>query len=246
MLHNVKLFENFSNLYEGQIRVFKPNNPFKPADGEELFGVKIGKGLEWKPVYDAFEKWLDQGFGITITVAEFIPNSEQLGYNKKTTNPKYRSEINGTWDDKSLPLFTDEHPRYDESQFDVLKVDKKFSNIDGSNPPHIDGIYIRDEKGNEFCVHASRILDVQLGSSLRDKIIPGTKYGYFEYEYDDNGEKKIEKNAVGTIVNYQNGKVYVKIGKDDIREYTIADWKAKRFRSMDESKLMKNFNDFRL
>lgn len=231
----IKLFEEFiqDKLNEGQIAVYAPGNPFKAAPNGDLFGAKISNGMQWPAFYDAADKWLDQQFAITLITSDFIPNSDELGFNKKTTNPKYQSEVNGTWGDKSLPLFIHDHPGYDESEFDLIKVDKKFSGIEGSfdgtkegKSPHVDGVFIQDKDGNEFCIHASRILDVQLGSSVRDQIYSGTFY-------------MIDKMRA-RIVNYQKGIVTVsfKSGSkdpDDFREYTLKEWKEHHFHSLDES-----------
>lgn len=233
MAKHIKLFEEYlQSLNEGQIAVYAPGNPFKPAPNGQLYGVRINNGMQWPAFYDAAEKWLEQGFPISLIAADFVPNSSKLGYNKKTTNPKYRSQPNGTWEDKSLPLFMDDHPGYDEAEFDLVKVDKKFSEIPGTwtgegKPPH-DGVWIQDKDGNEFCIHASRILDVQLASSIRDRISSGTYY--------------LVDNMRARISNYQNGIVTISFNvrdPKDIRQYTVKEWKAKNYRSLDENEISK-------
>lgn len=227
----IKLFEEyFESLNEGQIAIYGPGNPYTPIKDVIVDGVNYGSnGLQWKKFYDPAQIWLDQGFAISVVVSDFIPNSDELGYNKKTTNPKYRSEINGTWGDKSLPLFMDEHPGYDESEFDLVKIDKKLMERDG--------VYIQDKKGNEFCIHASRILDVQLGSSIKDDIHAGATY-------------LIDKMK-GRISNYQNGKITVSFKTispkssepsnepGSTKEYTLEEWRAKNYMPLDENEHIK-------
>lgn len=219
---HIKLFEEYLQtltLNEGSIQVFGPGNPFKPMGKVEIDGVNYGSnGLQWPKFYEAAQKWLDQKYAVSLVTAEFIQNSDTLGFDKKTTNPKYQSEVNGTWGDKSLPKFMDEHPDYDESDFDLVKIDPELKNRDG--------VYIQDKDGNEFCIHASRILDVQLGSSVRDEVYSGTFY--------------MIDNMRARISNYQNGIVTVSFkagSKDpnDIREYTLQEWRNKNFPSLDEN-----------
>ena len=223
----IKLFEDWAqSLDEGQIRVFGPGNPFKPeqiAKGKNM----ADSSLDWKQFYPASQKWLDDKIAVSLVCAEFIPNSDTLGYDKKTTNPKYQSEPNGTWGDKSLPKFMDEHPRYDESEFDLVKVDPSLQNRDG--------VYVQDKNGNEFCIHASRILDVQKGSSVRDNIAAGSFY------FIDGMRAR--------LANYQDGIVTVSFKKDskdpkDSLTFTLAQWKAKNYLMLDEAQVQEEKEAF--
>ena len=232
----IKLFEEWSQLNEAQIRVFAAGNPWKPEQ------VQKGKGyvdykMTWPKFYEEAPKWLEEKIAVSVIVDDFIPNSETLGYNKKVVNldkdePIYRSEIDGTWDNKSLKLFTDEHPDYNESQFDLVEVDPSLKDRDG--------VYIQDKDGNEFCVHASRILDVQKGCSVRDGISSGTFWTFPSME-----------SKRGRIVNYQAGIITVSFHYDrhtkqpsqdpkDILTFTLKEWRKeiaeKRIHPVDESK----------
>lgn len=224
----IKLFEEFRNsINEGQIQVYPAGNPYTPLKSIYVAGRSHSNGLQWPAFYKAAEEWLKDGYAITVITADFIPDhAAELGYNKKTTNTKYQSEINGTWKDKSLPLFMEDHPNYNETEFDLIKVDESLKNRDG--------VYIQDKDGNEFCIHPSRIFEVQLGSSVRDGIAAGSFY--------------LINSMRARISNYQNGIVTLcfKVGSKDPKDYlefTLDEWKKKHFVPIDESEHAESYKE---
>ena len=203
-MKHIKLFEEYlQTLQEGQISIYNQGNPYSPEEGN--------KGLQWPYFYKEAQKWLDDKIAVTVITAEF-------DYDKKTTDPKYRSEINGTWDDKSLPKFTDEHSNYDESEFDLIKVDESLKMRDG--------VYIQDKNGLEFCMHPSRILEVQKGASVRDDIAAGATY--------------LVDKMRARIFGYQNGVVTIKLQNGETKDFTLKEWKEKNYLPLDESKIEEN------
>ena len=200
-MKHIKLFEEFlTNIYEGAIPVFPPGNPYK----QEF-------SMTWKGVATHTKKWLDEKQAFTITVDLDIKD----GYNKYIADPKFRSVPMGTWENKDLPLFTSQNPRYKEIEFDMLSVEE---NKENAETPWIK---IVDAKGIEFMIYPFMILDIQKGSSVRDGVFSGHKY-------------LIDKMRA-KIMNYKGGKVEVKLQDGSTRSISIADWKKANYTSIDES-----------
>ena len=183
-----KHFDQFVQTNEA-ILIYGSGDPFrmetKITKRDKITGKRDENSIEWPKFYAEAQSWLDDGIAVSVITSDFIPNSDELGFNKKTTDPKYQSEINGTWGDKSLPIFMKDHPGYAESEFDLIKVDESLKNRDG--------VWIQDKDGIEFCIHPSRIIEVQKGASVRDDIqtglnctIGGVKYLVEDYRKLDS------------------------------------------------------------
>jgi hypothetical protein len=197
-MRHIKLFEEFSSsLNEGAINVYPPGNPYK-AEGS----------IQWTGVVKHTDKWKQEGQAFTLIL--------DLDYDMYTANPEFRSKALGTWKDKSLPLFTDKFPRYNQVEFDLLGVEE---NPEKPNEPWL---RVVDKKGVEFLVPPFKILDIQKGDSVKDGIHSGSKY-------------LIDKMRA-KIVNYKNGKVEVKLQDGTTKEYTLDQWKAGSFMEIEESK----------
>jgi len=211
-MRHVKLFEEFISINEGSIPVYPAGNPWK-AEGS----------IQWSGVPAHMASWLQTGTAISI-VAEF-------DFDKYSADPKLRSMPNRNWTDKTKPKFTDNHKGYDEGEFDVIGIEKNpdkpettKTTLRGIKDPieHDKEPWIRiaDKQGNEFLIPAFRILDIQKGSSVRDKIASGHSY--------------LVGDQRGTIKDYKDGNVILKLQNGQVQNIPIADWKANKYLELDD------------
>lgn len=210
----VKLFEDYLNsLNEGkgrgnQILVFPEGDPHN-YEGS----------MEYTHAHDHIQNWLNKG-GTWVVIVNFLSSKERTNfergeYDEFTVDPRFRSIPNGTWDDTTLPKFTDVYPKYNEVEFDVLGI--KPNKLNPATP----WIHLADKKGLEFCVTANRLLDAQRGDSLKDNIQQGSTY------LIDSKRAKIS--------GYRNGIVEVTFEKSKtIKKFPLKEWKEKHFMSLDE------------
>lgn len=208
MMKHFKLFEEFTELYEGQIHVFPPGNPFQSEGSMTWPGVH-----KWLPEYSK------DGRGIII--------GADFNYDFYIDNPKYKSVPSGTivlkrnsqeieWDDPNLPFFTDDHKDYDEVEYDYIGIVPN-----PAKETREPWIKIADKDNNEFLIPPFLIVDILKGGSVRDGIFPG-------------GNFLIDKQRA-RIYDYVKGVVKVKLQDGDFKEYPLKEWRNKRFLDLDES-----------
>lgn len=209
-MRHIKLFEEFISVNEGSIPVYPAGNPWK-AEGS----------IQWSGVPAHMASWLKTGTAISI-VAEF-------DFDKYSADPKVRSIPNGNFTDKTKPKFTDANKGYDEGEFDVLgiednpdKPEMTKTTVNKVSVEHAKEPYIRiaDKKGHEFLIPAFKILDIQKGSSVRDGIASGHSY--------------LVDDQRGTIKDYVNGDVVLKLQNGQVRKMPVADWKANKYLELDD------------
>lgn len=209
-MRHIKLFEEFISVNEGSIPVYPAGNPWK-AEGS----------IQWSGVPAHMASWLKTGTAISI-VAEF-------DFDKYSADPKVRSIPNGNFTDKTKPKFTDANKGYDEGEFDVLgiednpdKPEMTKTTVNKVSVEHAKEPYIRiaDKKGHEFLIPAFKILDIQKGSSVRDGIASGHSY--------------LVDDQRGTIKDYVNGDVVLKLQNGQVRKIPVADWKANKYLELDD------------
>ena len=189
----IKLFEELMALKEAaaesknQVKVYMPDNPHKMSR-VQLSYPGVHEWLNW------FSDPNNERY-----VSNCIAFITDIDYDKRTADPKFRSEALGTWEDETLPLFSETNPSYKEVEFDYVEVptdQEKLGKIPGEElKKKGNGTYenpwikIVDKKGVEFLIKPYEIIDIQLGCSVVDNIFPG-----FSYLID--GER-------GTITNYE-------------------------------------------
>ena len=209
-MRHIKLFEEFISVNEGSIPVYPAGNPWK-AEGS----------IQWSGVPAHMASWLKTGTAISI-VAEF-------DFDKYSADPKVRSIPNGNFTDKTKPKFTDANKGYDEGEFDVIgiednpdKPEMTKTTVNKVSVEHAKEPYIRiaDKKGHEFLIPAFKILDIQKGSSVRDGIASGHSY--------------LVDDQRGTIKDYVNGDVVLKLQNGQVRKLPVADWKANKYLELDD------------
>jgi hypothetical protein len=202
-MKHIKLFEEFvQHIDEGAIPVYPPGNPWKNRGSIQWTAVAkmMTDPTKWKKEYDNPTNY--------TLVADF-------DFDKYCATEGFRSKALGTWDDKALPTWKEKNSRYDESEFDFVEI------IENKEKPNEPWIKIQDKKGNMFMIPPFEILDIQIGSSVKDDII--------------SGEKFLVDNMRATITNYKDGKVYIKLQNGETKEYTLDAWNAKGFTALDES-----------
>jgi len=209
-MRHIKLFEEFISVNEGSIPVYPAGNPWK-AEGS----------IQWSGVPAHMASWIKTVTAISI-VAEF-------DFDKYSADPKVRSMPNGNWTDKTKPKFTDSNSGYDEGEFDVLgiednpdKPEMTKTTVNKVSVEHSKEPWIRvaDKKGNEFLIPAFKILDIQKGSSVRDGIASGHSY--------------LVDDQRGTIKDYINGDVVLKLQNGQVRKIPVADWKSNKYLELDD------------
>lgn len=237
----IKSFGNFIYEYynEETGNEVTPNKYAHLNKVKEQQGVKIYKGSDQtKPDETvssaAFPKmaaeWLADG--VTLITITGFENSWFTKYdvavNRCNINPKYQSEVNGTWGDETLPLFMDEHEDYDEVNFDITKVEPNTVVHTKKNGQTLVGaIFIKDKDGNEFAVHAHTLDEVFKGGSIEDDVIPGSTY-------------MIDKMKA-RIVNYikmpgeKEGIIVVKMQNGARVRYSLSDFRSEHYPALDES-----------
>jgi len=206
-MNYVKPFQEFDSVNEG-VFVYPPGNPYEKE-----------RTIQWPGLVDWINKWQGQGQHFSLVC--------DVDYDKHTADPKYRSVPLGTWGDKSLPLFTEENPRYDEVDFDLVEI------VDNPEKPREPYLKIVDKNGIEFMIPPFKVMEVQRGDSVVDNIRSGSKY-------------LIDKMRA-TIVNYKNGKILVRLQDGSVREYDPQQWKSKNFTEIDEKRnngMLKTFESF--
>jgi hypothetical protein len=202
-MKHIKLFEEYSNaLNEGAIPVYPPGNPYKPEASIQWTGFVRHFGT------DAKTDWKEAGQSFTMVC--------DVDYDMYTADPQFRSKAQGTWKDKSKPLFTEKYPRYREVEFDLMGVE------DNKEKPNEPWLRISDKNGVEFLIHPFHILDIQKGSSMKDRIHSGSKY--------------LIKSMRGKVVNYKDGVVFVKLQDGSNMEIPIADWRKANYTEIEENK----------
>lgn len=203
-MKHIKLFEEFAqNIDEGAIPVYPPGNPWKNRGSIQWTSVAqhLTDPNKWKKEYDNPTNY--------TLVADF-------DFDKYIADPKYRSVPLGTWKDKDLPTFKSENPGYDEGEFDFIEV------VENKDKPREPWIKIADKKGIEFMIPPFDILDIQIGSSLKDQIFSGSKY--------------LIDSMRAVITDYKDGIVYIKLQNGETKQFTLEEWKKKNFTDLDESK----------
>lgn len=208
-MKHIKLFEEFIQLNEGAIPVYPAGNPWKQEGS-----------IRWNDVGKHLTNWMKDGTAISV-VAEFDAN-------KYSADAKFKSIPMGTYKDKDKPKFSSAHANYDEGDFDVVGIQEN------PDKPEKVGEYWRepwirlaDKNGLEFLIPPFKILDVQKGSSIRDKVISG-----HAYLVDDMRAK---------ITNVKNGNVELTFQNKTKKEIPIAEWKNKRYLELGESVNTDNF-----
>lgn len=172
---------------------------------------KVGSGITWPGVADWLTKYSERGRHIILGV----DLSDRGDFEPFTADPSFRSKPLGTWKDKTLPKFYSKHPNYDEVEFDFLEI------VPNEEKPREPWIKVADKNGMEFLVPPFSILDIVQGGSVIDKIFPGEAYMI--------GDMR------GNISDYRNKTVYITLQNGEEREYSLTDWKAKHFASLDEN-----------
>ena len=192
-MKHLKLFEEYF-INEGAIPVYPPGNPYKQEGS-----------IRWVDVTKHAKKWIDEGQAFTMVCF--------FDHNKYTLKPGFRSEVLGTWGDKSLPKFETKYPDYINSEFDLVEM---------TTPEKPDGpcLKIVDKKGFEFLIPPFRVIDIQKGSSVADGIYSG-----FHYLID---------KMKGTIINYKNKRVYVKLQNGEKKDFSLSEWKSNKFTEIEE------------
>lgn len=202
-MKHIKLFEEFTqNINEGAIPVYPPGNPWKNKGSIQWTTVEdhLTNPAKWKKEYD------------NPTNISFVADFD---FDKYTADPKFRSVPLGTWKDKNLPTFLSKNPNYDEADYDFVEI------VPNKEKPREPWIKIVDKKGVEFMIPPFEILDIQIGSSVVDRIFSGSKY--------------LIDNMRGIISDYKDGIVYVRMQDNTTREFTLADWRKKNYTDLDES-----------
>ena len=207
-MKHIKLFEEFAqNIDEGAIPVYPPGNPWKNRGSIQWTAVAkmMTDPSKWKKEYDNPTNY--------TLVADF-------DFDKYCATEGFRSIPLGTWADKDLPTWKEKNARYDESEFDFVEI------IENKEKPNEPWIKIADKKGNMFMIPPFEILDIQIGSSIRDGIT--------------SGEKFLVDKMRAVITNYKDGKVFVKLQNGETKEFTLDKWKAGNFSTLDESKVFED------
>lgn len=205
-MSHFKLFEEyFQNLDEGAIPVFPPDSPYKQEGS-----------IQWTGVEKLFTIGIPQrkqGPWLENTRMVVVSDMNDKDYDRYVADKQYQSVPLGTFGDKNLPLFSEKNPKYDESEFDVVEI------VPNKEKPREPYIKVVDKKGLEFMIPPYKIIEIQKGSSIIDKIYAGSKYKF------GDGKK-------GMVVNYTPDKVvHVKMEDGEIEKFSLADWKNMRGRS---------------
>jgi hypothetical protein len=194
-MKHLKPFTQFLN--EGTIAIFGPGNPYKQEES-----------TQWPGVEERVRKWMSEGQSFILVI--------DIDYDKYIADPAYRSVALGTWKDKTLSTFSSDFPKYREVEFDVVEV------VPNEEKPREPWLRVVDKRGVEFLVPPFKVLDIQLGSSVRDGIHSG-----FIYLIDSMRAK---------ITNYIKGVVEVKLQDGTTKKIPIDQWKRNNYTQIDESK----------
>lgn len=106
----------------------------------------------------------------------------------------------------------------DDAEFDVIAVEQaKHPRKPGVTE---DVIRIRDKKGEEFIVRPGKIIEIQIGNSLKDNITIGSSY--------------LVDGKRGVLRKYQNGIVTIRLQNGEQKEMSLADWKKARYTELED------------
>jgi hypothetical protein len=205
-MSHFKLFEEYFQLDEGAIPVFPPDSPYKQEGS-----------IQWTGVEKLFTIGIPQrkqGPWLENTRMTVVSSMNDKDYDKYIADKRYQSIPLKTFGDSNLPTFMSENPKYDESEFDVVEI---VPNPDKPREPYVK---IVDKNGLEFMIPPYLIIEIQKGSSIRDKVFAGSRYRF------DNGKK-------GMVVNYTpSGEVHVKMEDGEVKKFPYAEWKSSRNRTV--------------
>lgn len=202
-MKHLKLFEEFSTMNEGAITVYPPGDPYKPEGS-----------IQWTGVLSNIEKWKQKSGMTNLTM---LLDIEPDMY---TADSQFRSKPLGTWKDKSLPLFSEKHPNYREVEFDFIGSEE---NEEKPNEPWL---RVADKNGLEFLVPPFKIMDIQKGASMRDRIYPDTKY--------------LVDKMRAKVMDYKGGEVYLKMQDGSTKKIPIDAWKKAHYMEIEEQKNEEN------
>ena len=223
----IKLFEEFSNsLNEGAIPVYELGNPRKPSGSMTWTGVTY-----WLPQYQNPRAEAVIKRGIIVGV-DFEEGEDYHQYDKFIADPSYRSIPMGTWEDESLPLFTQKNPGYNEVAFDFIEVIPR----EGKDLKEY-WVKVADKNGIEFMIEPHMILDIMKGGSVKEKINPGEAFlinkqraVIFDFGIVSPNTAKLENFNLGDTI------VIVKLSKSENLYFTLEEWRKQKFYSLDENK----------
>ena len=190
----IKLFEEFLN--EGAIFVYPPGDPYEKE-----------RSIQWPGLLNWIKIWDEEGQRFMFVC--------DVDYDKYNANPKYRSLPLGTERDKTLPLFSEENPNYDEVDFDLVEV------VPFPEKPREPWLKIQDKNGVQFMIPPVKVLEVQKGDSAIDGIHSGTKF-------------LIDKMR-GEITNYKDDNIIVKMQDGSRRVFKLDEWKKANFTEIEEN-----------
>jgi hypothetical protein len=106
----------------------------------------------------------------------------------------------------------------EEAEFDVIGVEQ----AEKPSKPGVkeDVIRIRSKKGDELLVRPGKIIEIQIGNSMKDNIAIGSSYLI--------GDKR------GALRNYQNGIVTVRLQNGQTLEIPIDEWKKANYLELED------------
>jgi hypothetical protein len=221
-MSHIKLFESWLNdqeLNEGAIQVYAPGNPWKPEGS-----------MTWPGIADHLPGYLTPRAEIVSQRGIII--GADFDYDKYIADETYRSIPMETYTDKSLPLFTEKNPQYDEMEFDFLELvpregkDKRES-----------WVKMVDKDGIEFMIEPHMVLDILKGGSVREKVYPGEKFLIDKMRgrvidfgvVNNNATEHFEVKPGQTIVA-------VKLQNGETKMFEIGQWRRENFMKLDENK----------
>lgn len=195
----VQSFSEFKILNEGAIPVYPPGNPYKPE-----------KSIQWPGIEKHLKEWISEGQSFVLVA--------DVNYDMYTTDTRFRSKVNDTWNNKDLPLFTTKYPRYQEVDFDLIEIEP---NTTGNDPRAV-WLKIHDKNGVEFKIHPFMILDIQKGASVKHGIYAGDVY--------------LIKDMRAVITNFRHNEVELKLQDDTKQSIPIDEWKKMGYTKIEEAK----------
>jgi hypothetical protein len=204
-MNRFKLFEEyFQDLNEGAIPVFPPDSPYKQEGS-----------IQWTGVEKLFTQGIPQrkqGPWLETTKMTVVSDLNDKDYDRYIADKAYQSVPLGTFGDEKLPLFSSKNPKYDESEFEVIEI------VPNKEKPREPYVKVVDKNGLEFMIPPYKIIEIQKGSSIIDRIFAGSKYRF------GDGRK-------GMVVNYTPEKeIHVKMDDGEVKKIKLAEWKADRGR----------------
>jgi hypothetical protein len=206
------------------INVYKPGDPYKLDTRADGTGGKI----QWTGVEKHFNNWMNNNHEMISIVCNIDANYDRWNYDELNINPKYKSKFLGTWNDDNLKLFSEDFPRYNKTEFDVIGLAKQEKGDDEMfkyKDVKISFVKVQDMRGNMFVIPPFEIIDIERGNSIVDQIMSGDAYLV--------GDKR------AIIDNYQNknGQKIVTIrfkGDNTTQTFTLADFRSKKYLNLTE------------